>query len=299
MASQDEQAKLDAALDAALDELDSSDEDEDGDEENERFDPSPQIPSKPAVSSAPSSKLLSAPPVQMGPPRPPASTTTSVLPDDDRSAEKLFAIMMQQLVEGEGGSGGGGERLSGEEEDEFMERLMQEMQTQLAQMEAPTTSATKPKKQMSPATSKAKASSAKRRVGDTTSSPSTTGKDEVEAAISSLVEGLAKQVTMDDDEMEEVGQAPESDNDMLNRLMEGLAEGMAGGEGGDFNPDAVIDGMMEQLLSKDLMYDPMKQVATKFPGWLNEHRSTLSAEEYAEYVGGAFPMCSLQTFLCF
>ena len=32
----------------------------------------------------------------------------------------------------------------------------------------------------------------------------------------------------------------------------------------------VIDGMMRQLLSKELMYDPMKQVCIKYPEWLAE-----------------------------
>ena len=58
-----------------------------------------------------------------------------------------------------------------------------------------------------------------------------------------------------------------------------------GGEGFDpesFNPDAVIDGMMEQLLSKDLMYEPMKQVTDKFPQWLEDNQSELSPSEYEE-----------------
>ena len=48
------------------------------------------------------------------------------------------------------------------------------------------------------------------------------------------------------------------------------------------NPDAVIDGMMEQLLSKDLMYEPMKQVAEKFPGWLEDKKDSLPAAEYEQ-----------------
>ena len=30
----------------------------------------------------------------------------------------------------------------------------------------------------------------------------------------------------------------------------------------------VIDGVMKQLLSRDLMYEPTKQICEKFPEWL-------------------------------
>lgn len=42
----------------------------------------------------------------------------------------------------------------------------------------------------------------------------------------------------------------------------------------------VIDGMMRQLLSKELMYDPMKQVTIKYPEWLANAKSQLSEEDY-------------------
>mmetsp|Transcript_12404 Transcript_12404/g.19206 ORF Transcript_12404/g.19206 Transcript_12404/m.19206 type:complete len:302 (+) Transcript_12404:75-980(+) len=49
-------------------------------------------------------------------------------------------------------------------------------------------------------------------------------------------------------------------------------------EGGD----AIIDGMMQQLLTKELMYEPMKQVTEKFPQWLEEKKETLPKKEYEE-----------------
>jgi peroxin-19 len=48
----------------------------------------------------------------------------------------------------------------------------------------------------------------------------------------------------------------------------------------NFNPDEFMDGMMEQLLSKELMYEPMKEVCLKFPNWLSENKDKLSDEEY-------------------
>ena len=44
--------------------------------------------------------------------------------------------------------------------------------------------------------------------------------------------------------------------------------------------DTVVDGVMKQLLDKDLMYEPMKEVMVRFPKWLAEHKEGLSEEEY-------------------
>ena len=50
------------------------------------------------------------------------------------------------------------------------------------------------------------------------------------------------------------------------------------GEKKDFA--GIVDGMMTQLLSKDVMYDPMKQICEKYPEWLAEKETLLSKEEY-------------------
>mmetsp|Transcript_20451 Transcript_20451/g.42030 ORF Transcript_20451/g.42030 Transcript_20451/m.42030 type:complete len:366 (-) Transcript_20451:52-1149(-) len=67
----------------------------------------------------------------------------------------------------------------------------------------------------------------------------------------------------------------------LDGLLSGLAGG--GGHGGDGSPldtDNFMDGMMEELLSKELMYEPMKQVTEKFPSWLEAQKGKLSPEEW-------------------
>lgn len=40
---------------------------------------------------------------------------------------------------------------------------------------------------------------------------------------------------------------------------------------------------MKQLLSRDLMYEPLKQICDKFPEWLALHRESLSQEEYVNH----------------
>lgn len=92
----------------------------------------------------------------------------------------------------------------------------------------------------------------------------------VEGALGILLEEMNRT------NIEELGQ----EDDFLREML-GLAD-----SGTNFlNEDAVdslVDGMMEQLLSKELMYEPMKQVLVKFPGYLNENQGNLETEEYRQ-----------------
>lgn len=80
------------------------------------------------------------------------------------------------------------------------------------------------------------------------------------------------------DGMPDMDEIPDLDN-----LFAGLGgeDGPAGG-GAGFNTDHFMEGMMEQLLSKELMYEPMKQVTDKFPEWLASKKGELSAEEWKQ-----------------
>lgn len=305
--SQEEQARLEAALDAFLDSDDDDDDNAEPHVDRSHSASSSECQAEPALGSPASSGPPPVTPlVKLGPPRPPTADAASserasscnrsgtAPAEEDWSPDKLFANMMQQMLEGVEGREliprEGGDDGNNGLEDEFIGRFLQEMQSQLPHanlgnpnLQTPTTSGSKAKKTTA-------ASSGTKIIGSgTKASPSAgTDKEEVEAAIANLVEGLTKQATMDD----EIGNSSISpelmDHDnMFNNLMEGLAAGIGSGEHGDVNPDAVIDGMMEQLLSKDLMYEPIKQVAVKFPDWLAARRNSLSPKEYTEYVNTA------------
>ena len=45
----------------------------------------------------------------------------------------------------------------------------------------------------------------------------------------------------------------------------------------------VVNGMMKQLLSKEFMYEPMKDICNQFPTWLAENKSKLNEKEYERY----------------
>eukprot|EP00753_Platysulcus_tardus_P010764 PLAT3031.1.p1 GENE.PLAT3031.1~~PLAT3031.1.p1 ORF type:complete len:309 (+),score=119.32 PLAT3031.1:44-928(+) len=73
--------------------------------------------------------------------------------------------------------------------------------------------------------------------------------------------------------------AGEQAGEEIMRKMMGEFEKM--GEKGDFS--STMDGMMEQLLSKDVMYLPLKQICEQYPAWLASNEERLSKEEYENY----------------
>jgi peroxin-19 len=45
----------------------------------------------------------------------------------------------------------------------------------------------------------------------------------------------------------------------------------------------VMEEMMSRLVSKEVLYEPMKLMKDKYPGWLEENRNRLSKEDYDRY----------------
>ena len=80
----------------------------------------------------------------------------------------------------------------------------------------------------------------------------------------------------------EQGADPDSTQAMGEEVMKKLMDEFTSmGHKEDFQ--GVIDNMMKQLLAKDVMYLPMKQICEKFPVWLAENESKLPREEYEKY----------------
>jgi peroxin-19 len=268
MTSKEEQEEIDRALDAALDDLDDDDDD---------FEEPPKVPknelsttTEPSVddddddddaadgSTATSTKSTSSksleenkrkPRPMMGPPRPPVA--------DENAEDKMISNMMQQMLQLD--------QQGGDAPDELFGQFMQGMQSQLG--------SEPPSLKSKPIKGKSDAKSRKSKEKGSTSS----NEGGVDQAISSLLEGMSKEESND----KGVGNKPSvpGEVDMLEKLMQGFG---GDSDGGDYNADAMIDGMMEQLMSKDLMYEPIKQFATSFPPWLEERRDTMSKEDYAK-----------------
>lgn len=45
----------------------------------------------------------------------------------------------------------------------------------------------------------------------------------------------------------------------------------------------MVETMMQQLLSKEILHEPMKEIGERYPKWLEDNKPSLSNEEYARY----------------
>ncbi|KAK9275121.1 hypothetical protein L1049_022380 [Liquidambar formosana] len=40
-----------------------------------------------------------------------------------------------------------------------------------------------------------------------------------------------------------------------------------------------VETMMQQLLSKEILHEPVKEIGERYPKWLEEHKASLSKED--------------------
>ncbi|XP_027336167.1 peroxisome biogenesis protein 19-2-like isoform X1 [Abrus precatorius] len=52
---------------------------------------------------------------------------------------------------------------------------------------------------------------------------------------------------------------------------------------GSQDMESIVETMMQQLLSKEILHEPMKEIGERYPKWLEEHKTNLSKEEYERY----------------
>ena len=57
----------------------------------------------------------------------------------------------------------------------------------------------------------------------------------------------------------------------------------SGGGGGEEDFSKMLLGMMEQLTNKDILYEPMKELQTKFPGWMDKNANKTAADDLKRY----------------
>lgn len=70
-------------------------------------------------------------------------------------------------------------------------------------------------------------------------------------------------------------------DDLIAELLKSMQAG--GEEGSEEEFSKLLLGMMEQLTNKDILYEPMKELNDKFPGWMEKNKDKVSAEELKRY----------------
>ncbi|AOW02085.1 peroxin [Yarrowia lipolytica] len=77
---------------------------------------------------------------------------------------------------------------------------------------------------------------------------------------------------------QEMGDMPLGD-DMLAGLMEQLSGAGGFGEGGEGDFGDMLGGIMRQLASKEVLYQPLKEMHDNYPKWWDEHGSKVTEEK--------------------
>lgn len=95
---------------------------------------------------------------------------------------------------------------------------------------------------------------------------------EISQTLVGLNETSKKMEGLDPSQLESMG------DDIMKKMMDEFEKI---GETKDFNK--IMDGMMNQLLSKDIMYEPMKLMCNEFPTWLALNQPKLDNEIYENY----------------
>ncbi|KAI9007976.1 Pex19 protein [Phycomyces nitens] len=72
--------------------------------------------------------------------------------------------------------------------------------------------------------------------------------------------------------------AQEGDDAFMAELMKQM-ESLS--DTGEF--ENVLEGMMQQLMSKEMLYEPIRDLAKKYPSWLEENKTKLEKADYQKY----------------
>ena len=256
MASQTQQ-EIDSILDAALDALDQSDSDDDDDPRANHLNAC-------ADASATTSSNSNIKPDGPAPPKPFGPPPPSITAEGAELAASL-ENMMEQFQNFN--SGLNGDDMSGLKD---AERVMDEMFRQMmGGMPPPVDNAT------------AASSSSKLKAEQSTKK---SNNDKEKTSPSKQPNTPKKETSMD-----------ATINNLLNNIQqplpaESIPDATITSLLNDIStmsncPDAnpIIDTVMKQLLDKELMYQPMKEVCSRFPEWLVKNKDTLSEAEYGRY----------------
>ncbi|KAI5654903.1 hypothetical protein M9H77_32090 [Catharanthus roseus] len=52
---------------------------------------------------------------------------------------------------------------------------------------------------------------------------------------------------------------------------------------GSQDMESVVETMMQQLLSKEILHEPMREIGERYPKWLEDNKGKLSSEEYNRF----------------
>lgn len=72
-------------------------------------------------------------------------------------------------------------------------------------------------------------------------------------------------------------------DDIFAQMLKEMEKGGFDSEANDEDFSKMLMGMMEQLTNKDILYEPMKELYEKFPGWLEKNKDKVDKADLVRY----------------
>lgn len=72
-------------------------------------------------------------------------------------------------------------------------------------------------------------------------------------------------------------------DDMLAQMLKEMQGSGLDGAAGEEDFSKMLMGMMEQLTNKDILFEPMQELHTKFPAWMSKHRASTPKDDLQRY----------------
>ncbi|KAL6420988.1 hypothetical protein ACFW04_014034 [Cataglyphis niger] len=108
------------------------------------------------------------------------------------------------------------------------------------------------------------------KLGETSTNDATDEKDNISADFQSAISQVLKDLTTNSENLQ-------NDTDLAAMLGRTSLDS----DTGDILP--FMQGMMEHLLSKEILYPSLKELSDKYPAWLEEHRTTMNSCDLQRY----------------
>jgi len=109
--------------------------------------------------------------------------------------------------------------------------------------------------------------------------------DEINSSLSKLFDQLSSALEEDDPNT-----ASKTLESFLSASVDGRGDPATAGAAGEDQEgwpsegmDHLLDGLMQQLLSKDVLYEPMKELASKYPSYLLDRADVLTPDQVSCY----------------
>jgi len=171
-------------------------------------------------------------------------------------------------------------------EEEAIQAMMRQMETLFASEESAGTTATAASKSVEMAKEEESNCKIKSKKGSSTRNSTSNENENMDETMTKLLEKLSQNLSEDDDFEGTTDNFEAMGDDVMKEMAKEWEASINNGQGGEAGEEMmgqVVDGMMKQLLSREFMYEPMKDICDQFPQWLAENKSKITKEEYERY----------------